>query len=94
MIAPFLMVTTSSITMQRLGDTELCMAAVGVKMSFFCLSRSNFDRPFARVRYILNSYFVYGSILMLFSPFFSVVIALSGVIESLDSSYFSSYFRP
>ena len=51
---------------------------------FSCLSRSKSGRLFARVGYTLNSYFVavYGSILIMFSPF-SQVIALS---ESLDSS--------
>jgi len=93
MIGTFLMVSTSSINMQSLGrQIELRAPAVGAKMwclFYVFLSRLVSVEPFARVGYnrpTLNSYCVavYGSILILSSPF-SEMIALS---EALDSSYF------
>jgi len=64
-IAPFLMVSTSSITMQSLGEIKLCTPAVGVKI--WCFLFVMLGLP-ALGGHSLNKYcvMVCWSILMLF----------------------------
>jgi len=77
MIQAFLMVSTSSITMQSLGKIIQCALAVGAKiwcssLCFFCLSCSEARVLFVRGGHSSNKYYMtlYGSILMRFSSFF------------------------
>ena len=71
MIGTFLMVSTSSITMQSLGKMVLRVLAVSAKICvrvffsvFFCLSRSGVGHSVNKCCVV-----VYGSILMMLQPF-------------------------
>ena len=82
------MVSTSSITTQSLGEIELRSPAGGAKIWYlFFLSRSESGGPFTRVGYILDRICVavYGSILILFSPFFRIDCPFSNAREFLFS---------
>ena len=76
MINTFLMVSTSSISMQRLGKIVKRVPAVGAKMwclslFVFCLSRSKAGALFVRGGHSFSNYCVTfcWSILMQFLPF-------------------------
>ena len=87
-IAPFLMGTTSSITMQSLVKIAQCAPAVGAKIMgkcvFFCWSRSESGAPCVRGVHSSNTHCVaiYRPISTRFEAFFSKGIALSDTLHS------------
>ena len=84
-----MMGTTSSTTMQSLGEIELRAPAVGAKIivfvtMFFWLSRSESGSPCVRGVHSSNKHCVavYRPIWTRFTAFFPQVIALSEVLHS------------
>ena len=76
------MISKSSITLQNLGKITQCAPAVGAKM--WCFLFVTLGLP-AHGGYSLNKYcvMIYGSILILFSPFFRNDCPFRCIIECL-----------
>jgi len=91
-LPPFIMGTTSSITLQSLGEVELCVPAVGAKMwclffvhFFFCHAprpaHHSFEGDIVWASIVFFCVTVYRPIVTLFSTFSSEWIALSDALE-------------